>query len=165
MATWWEKLTHQKRLWCWERLRAGGEGSNRRGDSWMASPTWWTWFWANFGRWWRMGKPAAVYGVTKSQTWLSDWTTYVIGFDLISMDEFENNRWFASGGYAKYHYMFANFISEKHQQLLFARRNINNLRYIDDTTLMTENEGQLKSLLMKVKEEWKSWLKTQHSKN
>ena len=69
------------------------------------------------------------------------------------MDEFENNRWFASGGYAKYHYMFANFISEKHQQLLFARRNINNLRYIDDTTLMTENEGQLKSLLMKVKEE------------
>ena len=45
-------------------------------------------------------------------------------------------------------------------------RNINNLRYADDTTLMAESEKELKSLLMKVKEESeKSWLKTQHSKN
>ena len=44
--------------------------------------------------------------------------------------------------------------------------NSNNLRYADDTTLMTESEEELKSLLMKVKEEsGKSWLKTQHSKN
>ena len=43
--------------------------------------------------------------------------------------------------------------------------NINNLRYTDDTTLMVEGEEELKSLLMKVKEEWKSWLKTQHSEN
>ena len=44
-----------------------------------------------------------------------------------------------------------------------AGRNINNLRYADDTTLMAESE-ELKSLLMKVKEEsGKSWLKTQHS--
>ena len=46
-----------------------------------------------------------------------------------------------------------------------ARRNINNIRYADDTTLMAESEEELKSLLMKVKEEsergeWKSWLKT-----
>ena len=46
-----------------------------------------------------------------------------------------------------------------------ARRNINNLRYADTTTLMAESEEELKSLLMRVKEEWKSWLKTQHSKN
>ena len=47
-----------------------------------------------------------------------------------------------------------------------ARRNINNLRYTDDTTLMAESEKALKSVLMKVKEEeWKSWFKTQHSKN
>ena len=46
-----------------------------------------------------------------------------------------------------------------------ARKSINNLRYADDTTLMAESE-ELKSLLMKVKEEeWKSWLKTQHSEN
>ena len=43
--------------------------------------------------------------------------------------------------------------------------NINNLKYADDTTLMAESEEELKSLLMKMKEEWKSWLKTQHSKN
>ena len=46
------------------------------------------------------------------------------------------------------------------------RRNINNLRYADDTTLMAESEEELKSLLMKVKEESKkSWLKAQHSEN
>ena len=44
------------------------------------------------------------------------------------------------------------------------RRNINNLRYADDTTLMAESEKELKSLLMKVKE-WKRWLKAQHSEN
>ena len=45
-------------------------------------------------------------------------------------------------------------------------RNINNLRYADDTTLMAESEGELKSLLMKVKQESeKSWLKAQHSEN
>ena len=44
-------------------------------------------------------------------------------------------------------------------------RNISNLRYADDTTLMAENEEELKNLLMKVRGDWKSWLKTQHSKN
>ena len=45
-------------------------------------------------------------------------------------------------------------------------RNINNLRYADDTTLMAESEEELKSLLMNVKEEsGKSWLKAQHSEN
>jgi len=45
-------------------------------------------------------------------------------------------------------------------------RNINNLRYADDTTLVAESEEELKSLLMKVKEESeKNWLKTQHSEN
>ena len=46
-----------------------------------------------------------------------------------------------------------------------AGRNINNLRYADDTTLMAESEEELKSLLMKVKEGVKSWLKAQHSEN
>ena len=45
------------------------------------------------------------------------------------------------------------------------RRNMNNLRYADDNTLVAEREEELKSLLMKVKEKSeKSWLKTQHSK-
>ena len=47
-----------------------------------------------------------------------------------------------------------------------AGRNINNLRYTDDITLIAESKEELKSFLMKVKEESeKNWLKTQHSKN
>ena len=45
-------LTHWKRLWCWESLRAGGEGDDRRWDGWMASPTRWTWVWVDSGSWW-----------------------------------------------------------------------------------------------------------------
>ena len=46
-----------------------------------------------------------------------------------------------------------------------AGRNINNLRYADDTTLMAENKEELKSHLMKKKEETRKWLITQHSEN
>ena len=60
-------------------------------------------------------------------------------------------------------------LNEAQVEIKIARRNINNLRYADDTTLMAENEEELKSLLMKVKEEsekaclkltfkkWRSW--------
>ena len=53
------------------------------------------------------------------------------------------------------------------QNALKARRNINNLRHADDTTLMAESEEELKNLLMKVKEESEKagLIKTQHSKN
>ena len=44
-------------------------------------------------------------------------------------------------------------------------RNTNNLRYAGDTTLMAESKEKLKGLLMKMKGEWKSWLKAQHSEN
>ena len=50
LATWCKELTHWKRPWCWERLRAGREGDDRGWDGWMASPTQWTWVWANYGR-------------------------------------------------------------------------------------------------------------------
>ena len=40
-----------KRSWCWERLKAGGEGDGRGWDDWMASPTRWTWVWASSGSW------------------------------------------------------------------------------------------------------------------
>ena len=53
-------LTHWKRPWCWERLKAGREGDDRGGDGWMALPTRWTWVWASSrGRWW-IGKPGVV---------------------------------------------------------------------------------------------------------
>ena len=57
-------------------------------------------------------------------------------------------------------------LDEAQAGIKIAGRNINNLRYADDTTLMAESKEELKSLLMKVKEEsGKSWLKTQYSKN
>ena len=57
-------------------------------------------------------------------------------------------------------------LEEAQARIKIARRNINNLRYADDTTLMAESEEELKSLLMRVKEESeKTWLKTPHSKN
>ena len=57
-------------------------------------------------------------------------------------------------------------LDESQAGIKTAMRNINNFRYADDTTLTAESEKELKSLLMKVKEETgKSWLKTQHSEN
>ena len=43
LATWYKELTHLKRPWCWERLKAGGEGDDRGWDGWMVSLTQWTW--------------------------------------------------------------------------------------------------------------------------
>ena len=51
LAIWYEELTLWKRPWCWERLRAGGEGDDRGWDGWMASLTQWTWVWVNSGSW------------------------------------------------------------------------------------------------------------------
>ena len=60
LATWCEELTHLKWPWCWERLRAGGEGDDRGWDGWMASPTQSTWVWVNSrSRWWT-GKPGVL---------------------------------------------------------------------------------------------------------
>ena len=56
-------------------------------------------------------------------------------------------------------------LDEAQAGIKIARRNINNLRYTDDTTLMTESKEEQRSLLMKVTGEWKSWHKTQQSKN
>ena len=57
-------------------------------------------------------------------------------------------------------------LEEAQAAIKIAGRNINNLRYADDTTLMAEGKEELKSLLMKVKEESeKVWLKTQYSEN
>ena len=83
LATWFEELTHLKRPWCWERLKAGGEGDNKGWDGWLASPT----------EWMSLGKLrelvldreawcAAIHGVAKSQTWLSDWTELMIQWML-----------------------------------------------------------------------------------
>ena len=60
LAPWCEELTHWKRPWCWERLKAGGEGDNGGRDGWMASLTQQAWIWAGFGSWWWTGKPGML---------------------------------------------------------------------------------------------------------
>ena len=55
LATWCEEPTHWKRPWCWERLKAKGEGGNRGWAGWMALPTQWTWVWASSGSTWKTG--------------------------------------------------------------------------------------------------------------
>ena len=56
-------------------------------------------------------------------------------------------------------------LDEAQARIKIVRRNINNLRYANDNTLMAESEEELKNLLMKCERgEWESWIKTQHSK-
>ena len=94
--------------WCWERLKAGGEGDDRRWDGWMASLTRWTWVWVNSGVGDGQGGLACCNSWGRKE---SDTTEGLIWSDLI---------W---------------------------------ISYADDTTFMAESEEELKSLLMKVKEE------------
>ena len=74
LATWCEELTHLKRLWCWERLRAGGEGDDRGQDGWMASLTQCTWVWVDSLTWWWTGRPG-ILRFMGSQRVRQDWVT------------------------------------------------------------------------------------------
>ena len=66
--------------------------------------------------------------------------------------------------YAEYIMQYAR-VDEAQARIKIAGRNIHNLIYADDTTLTLESEEEIKSPLMKVKDEWKSSLKTQPSEN
>ena len=69
-----QELTHFKRPWCRERLKAGGEGGDRGWDGWMASPTQWTWVWVDSGSWWWTGRPGVLW-FTGSQRVRHNWVT------------------------------------------------------------------------------------------
>ena len=74
LATWCEELTHWKRPWCWERLKAGGEGDDRGWDGWMASPTQWAWVSVNSGSWWWTGRPGVLQSMGLQRV-RHDWAT------------------------------------------------------------------------------------------
>ena len=74
LATWCKELTHWKRLWCWERLKAGGEGDDRGWDGWMASLTRWTWVWVSSWSWWWIGKPCVLQSMGLQRVG-HDWVT------------------------------------------------------------------------------------------
>ena len=81
LATWCEELTHLKRPWCWEGLRAGREGDDRGWDSWMALPTQWTWVWVNSRSWWWTRRPGVLLSMG-SQRVGHDWVTELNWTDL-----------------------------------------------------------------------------------
>ena len=92
LASWCEEPTHQKRPWCWERLKARGEGDNRGWESWMASWTQWTWVWASSGRQWWTGKPGVLWSMGSQRVghdWVTEmnWSQWMICFisDLTKM--------------------------------------------------------------------------------
>ena len=69
-----KEVTHWKRPWCWERLKAGGEGENRVWDGWKASLTQWTLVWTSSRRWWRTGKPGVMQSMGLQRV-RHDWGT------------------------------------------------------------------------------------------
>ena len=85
LSTSCEELTHWKRLWCWERSGAGGEGDDRGWDGWMASLTRWTWVWVNSGSWWWTGRPG-VLQFMRSQTVGHNWVTELNWTEHIYME-------------------------------------------------------------------------------
>ena len=87
LVTWCEELTHLKRPWCWERLRAGGEGDNRGWDGWMASLTQWTRVWVNSRSWWWTGRPGMLQSMG-SQRVRHDWATELTECDWTGLNNF-----------------------------------------------------------------------------
>ena len=73
LATSCEELTHLKRPWLWERLKAG-VGDDRGWDGWMASPTQWTLVWVNSGSRWWTGWPGVLQPMGSQQVG-HDWAT------------------------------------------------------------------------------------------
>ena len=70
----WKDPEKNKRPWCWERLRAGGEEDDRGLHGWMASPTQWTWVWVDSKSWWWTGRPGVLWFMG-SQWVKHDWAT------------------------------------------------------------------------------------------
>ena len=88
LASWCEELTHLKRPWCWERLKAGREGDDRGWDGWMASVTQWTWVWVSSGSWWWTGRPGVLQSMGSQRvrhnwvtelSWTESWFTFCGG--------------------------------------------------------------------------------------
>ena len=74
LGTWCEELSHLKRPWCWERLRAGGEGDDRGWDGWMPSLIQWTWVWVDSRSWWWTRRPGVLCFVGLQRV-RHDWVT------------------------------------------------------------------------------------------
>ena len=92
-ATWCKELTHLKRPWCWERLKARGEGDDRGWGGWITSLTQWTWVWVNSGSWLWTGRPGVLRFMglksldrTEQLNWSSWWRYLMHIFCVVFSD-------------------------------------------------------------------------------
>ena len=76
----------RKDPWCWERLKAGGEGDDRAWDGWMASLTRWTWVWISSRSWWWTGKPGVLQSMWSLRV-RHDWTTSLSLFHFHALEK------------------------------------------------------------------------------
>ena len=102
LATWCKELTHLKRPWCWERLRAGGEGDDKGWDGWMASLTQWTRVWVDSGSDGKGGlECCGSWDCEESDTtewlkWLTESHLFNFAFIPFSLGDWSKKTWFMS---------------------------------------------------------------------
>ena len=92
LATSCEELTHLKRPWCWERLKAGGEGDDRGWGGWMASLTQWTWVWVNSWSWWWTGRPGVLQFMGSQKVghdWVTELSWTVMNCNIIALQSLD----------------------------------------------------------------------------
>ena len=80
LATWREELTHLKRPWCWERLKARGEGDDRGWNGWMVPPTWWTLIYVSCGSWWSLAC-CSPWGCKEQD--MSEWLNWLKNWSIV----------------------------------------------------------------------------------
>ena len=125
----------------------------------MASPTQWAWVWVDFGSWWWTGRPGMLWFMG-SQRVRHDWVTELNWTELMellmgSRMRKEYNRVVCCHSVCLTYMLSISWEKSGWMSLSGIKiggRNMKNLRYVDDTTLMAESEEELKSLLMRVKE-------------
>ena len=110
LATWCEELTHLKRPWCWERLKAGGEGDDSGWDGGIVSLTQWTWVWAISGSWWWTGRPGVLQSMGLQRV-RHDWVTELNWM----FKDFKNNLTL----YIHHHFFFFKFLFISYLFLFF----------------------------------------------
>ena len=76
LATWCKELTPWKRPWCWERLKAGGEGDDRGWDGWMGTLNGWTWVWVSSGSWLWTGRPSVLQSMRSRRVYTTEWLNW-----------------------------------------------------------------------------------------
>ena len=100
-----EELTHWKRLYCWETLKASGEGDHRRWDVWMASLNQWTWVQVSSGSWWWTGR-SDVLQFMGSQRFGHNWATELNW----TMTKFWYHHWFHKAPSSLYSLAFKSIV-------------------------------------------------------